>query len=58
MGSSSIGILPPFLLFLRRSPLSVLGFDGETILSGSHIEDTRTQRFILSARSHRLRSAI
>ena len=31
--SSSIGILRPFLLLLRRSPLPVLGFfDGETLL--------------------------
>ena len=55
MSSSSIGILRPFLLFLRRSPLSVFGFDGETLLSKSHVKDTRTQRFIQSARSHGLR---
>ena len=39
--SSSIGILRPFLLLLRRSPLPVLGFfDGETLLGRSHVKDT------------------
>ena len=46
------------MLFLRCSPLPVLGFDGETLISGSHIEDTCTQRFVQPARSHRLCSAI
>ena len=43
VSSSSIGILRPFLLFPRRSPLPVFGLDGETLLSGSHVKDTRTQ---------------
>ena len=46
MDSSSVGILRPFLFFLWRSPLSVLGFDGETVLSRSHVKDTRTHHFI------------
>ena len=41
------------MLFLRRSPLPVFGFDGETLLSGSHIKDTRTQCFIRWAGQHR-----
>ena len=36
---SSIRILQPFLLFVQCSPLPVCGFDGETLLSGSHIKD-------------------
>ena len=55
---SSIGTLQTFLLFLQCSPLPVLGFDGETRLSGSHIKDTSTQCFNQSAGSHCLRSAI
>ena len=52
--SSSIGILRRFLLSLRRSPLSVFGFNGETLLSGSLIKDTCTQRFVQLAGCHRL----
>ena len=39
---SSIGILRTFLIFLRRSSLLVPGFDGETLLSMSHVADART----------------
>ena len=55
---SSIRILQQFLLFLQHSPLPDFGFDGETLLNGSHIKDTNAQRFNQSAGLYRLCQAI
>ena len=52
---SRFRILQTFLFSLHRSPLAVLGFDVETLLSRSHVEDTCTQCFFQLARCHRLR---
>ena len=45
-------------LSLMLSTSCFLGFDGETVLSWSHVKDTCTQRSVQSTGSHRHRFAI